>query len=555
VKLYGEFALIKLKKDPSGNAWLLVKKRDAFSTIKRTEIPANDSVKTGRSLEEIAAESEEKGDVWLSKRKTHEQPKAPQKNRQSGSAGRSDPMPRKIKPMLAVASRGDLKGKEWIFEPALDGLRAIAEVEQRKVTFYSKSGLAFERKFPEIVNELKTTKNSMVLDGDVVKGPGTATYHVFDLLYLNGRDLRKEPLTLRKKLLRELDLNGHCVRTVREFRNPPQQGFVAKASRSVYRGGISTEWQRFDGSKGATKDSVEEPRFTHLDKVYFPKDGITKGDVIRYYESIAPFMLPYLVDRPHSLNRQPNGIGAPGFYQKDMTGFLPKWLKTERIFSESADKSVNYLVCTDVRSLLYMVNLGCIEIHPWFSRVGHLDEPDYLVIDLDPDGNDFRHVIEIAHEVHDILEEVGAPSFCKTSGATGIHIAVPTGAKYAYEDVRKFAEAVCRIIAKRHPATTSVDRNPQRRRKKIYMDFLQNRRGQTLAAPLCIRPHPGAPVSMPLQWKDLTSKVRPDQFHMKNALQHIRKHGDCWKNVLGQPVQLDKAMKALGRKFLKEIGD
>jgi bifunctional non-homologous end joining protein LigD len=146
------------------------------------------------------------------------------------------------------------------------------------------------------------------------------------------------------------------------------------------------------------------------------------------------------------------------------------------------------VLCQDERSLLYIVNLGCIEIHPWFSRVGHLDQPDFLVIDLDPDGNDFDHVIEVAHEFHELLDTVDATNFCKTSGATGIHIGVPTGARYDFDKVRAFAESVCRIVNKKFPATTSIDRNPNRRRKKIYLDFMQNRRGQTLAAPYCIEP-------------------------------------------------------------------
>src|SRR5690606_9467751 len=152
-------------------------------------------------------------------------------------------------------------------------------------------------------------------------------------------------------------------------------------------------------------------------------------------------ILPYLIDRPESLNRLPNGIKAPGFYQKDMTGYTPRWLKTERIYSESAQKTIDYVWCQDERSLLYIVNLGCIEINPWFSRIGNLDHPDFIVIDLDPDGNDFDFVIEIAQEIHDILEEIGAKNFVKTSGATGIHIGIPAGGKYHFDQGRVLAEA------------------------------------------------------------------------------------------------------------------
>jgi bifunctional non-homologous end joining protein LigD len=294
---------------------------------------------------------------------------------------------------------------------------------------------------------------------------------------------------------------------------------------------------------------LEEPALTHLDKIYFPKDKITKGDLIDYYKSIAPVILPYLKDRPHSLHRHPNGIAAAGFYQKDLTGHLPRWLQTERIFSESADKTVNYLLCQDERSLLYMANLGCIEINPWFSRVGHLDDPDFFAIDLDPDGNPFDHVMDIAREFHGILRSVGFAHFCKTSGATGLHIGVPVGARYDFDEVRAFAEDICRLVAKKYPATTSVERSPARRKKKIYLDFLQNRRGQTLAAPFCVRPRAGAPVSMPLPWKGLAPGLKPGDFTLKNAPRLARKHDIFWRGVLGEAVNLEEGRRMLRKKY------
>jgi bifunctional non-homologous end joining protein LigD len=291
-----------------------------------------------------------------------------------------------------------------------------------------------------------------------------------------------------------------------------------------------------------TRPLRHEPRFTHLDKVLWPNEKITKGALIQYYQKISPYILPYLKDRPESLHRFPQGIAAPGFYQKDLTGYLPRWFKTERVFSESANKSVDYALCQDERSLLYIVNLGCIEINPWLSRVGSLNYPDFLVIDLDPDGNSFDQVIEVAQAFHRILSRANIPNFCKTSGATGIHIGVPMGAKYPYEQVRRFAEKICRMVAKQYPATTSVDRNPNRRRRKIYLDFMQNRRGQTLAAPYCVRPRSGAPVSMPIAWEDLKSGLKPDKFNMMNALKIAKTRPDLWRGVLGKPVNLDRCM-------------
>jgi bifunctional non-homologous end joining protein LigD len=531
-KLKGEFALIKLKKNEGEKAWLLVKKRDEYSTYKRN-ILSDASVKTGRSATQIAKESEKKGDIWLSKKNKPDSIKpAPSKKISQ------DPMPRKIKPMLATLSHKPLKGNHWILEDSGKGLRAIAEVEGKRVHLYSKAGLSFDKKYPEIIEDLKTLNTIAVFDGEVLLEKKKPLYTIFDILYFDKKDLRKEPLKKRKEILEKLGFKGQLqlAKNSEKLKTP----YIAKNLESAYHSGTSSDWLVVE--KTITE---QEAQLTHLDKIFWPADGITKGDLLNYYKQIAPFILPYLKDRPESLNRHPDGITGPGFYQKDMTGYLPRWFKTEMIYSESTDKSIHYALCQDERSLLYIVNLGCIEINPWFSRVGHLEKPDFLVIDLDPDGNDFDHVIEIAHEFHKILDSIGAANYCKTSGATGIHIGVPTGAKYDFDTVRGFAENVCKIVCKKYPATTSLDRNPNRRRKKIYLDYMQNRRGQTLAAPFCVRPKVGAPVSMPLEWKELKKGLRPEDFHIKNAAKIIQKKEDSWKGVLGKAIDLKKCLEKL----------
>lgn len=572
-KLKGEFALIKLKKGTADKAWLLIKKRDEHATYKIKNVFQDLSVMSGRTMDEIAAQSEAAGKVWLPKRKQAKVLKArgPAKTVKTAPKAKpprqqtQDAMPRKNKPMVATISNKPVSGKEWLFEPDLSGLRALSEVEPRHVALYSKSGLPFEKKFPEIVEELKTQKHVMVLDGEIVKERRKATYYVSDILYGDGKDLRKRPLFERKKLLGKYLCVGNSVRLIETASNASVkttatsaslQMQIAKNRTSLYKSGTSKEWLKFarptktaKSAKPAVPASSSEPVLTNLDKIFWPKEQITKGDLIEYYRAMAPFILPYLKDRPQSLNRHPNGIAAPGFYQKDMTGHIPRWLKTTRIYSESAEKTIDYVLCQDERSLLYLANLGCIEMNPWFSRIQHLERPDFLVIDLDPDGNPFEHVIEIAHEIHGILEAVGAKSVCKTSGATGLHIGVPTGAKYSFETVRDFAENVCQIIAKKYPATTSMERSPSRRRKKIYLDCLQNRRGQTLVAPFSVRPRAGAPVSMPLSWDDLRPSLRPEQFNMKNALSRVQKLGDPWRPVLRTAVNLEKCTKALQKKF------
>jgi bifunctional non-homologous end joining protein LigD len=541
-KLKGEFALIKLKKDKSQKAWLLVKKRDGYSTYKRSDVPSDDSVKTGRTLEEIAAQAEKKGDVWLPKKGKVTKPITKKISKITKAA-----LPRKVKPMIATLGM-KAADKNWLLEPMVDGLRTIAEVEGKRVSLYSKAGLPFNKKFPKVADELKQLNLTAVLDGEVREN----RFYVYDLLYLNDADLRGETLAKRKEILKTAFRDTKHVVHVEALKR--SDGWVAKNPESLYKSGTSGDWLLVNKKTAASQKTVatDEPRLTNLDKIYFPEDGITKGDLIEYYSQIAPQILPYLKDRPESMNRFPNGIGKPGFYQKDVTGHIPRWLKTERIFSGSADKSIDYLLCQDQRSLLYMVNLGCIELNPWFSRIGKLENPDFLVIDLDPDDNPFEHVMNIALEVHEILDDVGAINVCKTSGATGIHIGVPLKAKYDFDTARAFAEAVCKIVEKNNPALTSMHRNPNRRRKKIYLDYMQNRRGQTLAAPFCIRPKPGAPVSMPLEWSELKKGLKPEQFNIHNAVKRIQSFDDPWNQVLGASVDLTKCTKLLERKYAND---
>jgi bifunctional non-homologous end joining protein LigD len=561
-KLKGEFALIRLKRGGDEKAWLLVKKRDAHATFKRGDVLDDLSVKTGRTMEAIAAESEAQGNVWLPKRQEAKPPKLFNPGVSRAKAVKAvkaiDPIPRRNKPMLPIQGREVPTGKNWVFDGNEDGLRALAEVEGKRVSLYSRSGFPFEKKFPEIVDELKECDLQAVLDGEIVQSKGRAFYKVFDVLYAQGRDLRKSMLKERKKALAQIHFAGKHVQPAPAFQSAPSGRSLARNLESPYIAGTSIDWlivNRATASVGKSETPAsapspsEEPRLTHLDKVYWPKEGYTKGDLVEYYRAIAPKILPYLKDRPESLNRHPGGIASAGFYQKDMTGHIPRWLKTVRMFSGSTGKSIDYALCQDERSLLYFANLGCIEINPWFSKAATPDHPDFMVIDLDPDDNDFDHVIEVAHEVRRVLESVGADCYCKTSGATGIHIGVPTGARYDFDQVREFAERVCQVVAQKFPASTSLERNPARRRGKIYLDFLQNRRGQTLAAPFCVRPRPGAPVSMPLEWKELKPGLKPEHFNLKNAPVRILKKKDPWKGVLGAPIALKKCSDLLRKKF------
>ena len=287
-------------------------------------------------------------------------------------------------------------------------------------------------------------------------------------------------------------------------------------------------------------------KITNLDKIYWPEEGYTKGEVIQYYQDISPFILPYLKDRPQSLNRHPSGINGENFFQKDMGHSLPDWIETEEIFSESNKKNINYLVCQDKETLMYLNNLGCIEINPWHSRVQHLDFPDYTMIDLDPGENTYDEVVEVALAVKEVLDRARIISFPKTSGSTGMHIFIPLGAKYDFDQSKNFANIIAELVNAQLPALTSIERSPKDRRKQIYLDFLQNRTGQTIASAYSLRPKPGATVSTPLEWKEVKKGLHPSQFTFKNIFKRLDKKGDLFKGVLGKGFDMEKSLKNLG---------
>lgn len=285
-----------------------------------------------------------------------------------------------------------------------------------------------------------------------------------------------------------------------------------------------------------------ELKFTHLTKVYWPDDNVTKRDMFNYYYQISDYILPYLKDRPMSLNRFPGGIKSKGFYQKDVTGKAPDWAKT---FAHTTDegKKNNYLVGSDEASLLWMATLGCIEMNPWFSRVQSPDNPDYCVIDLDPDKNTFDQVIQTALEVKKILDAIDVPCFCKTSGSTGIHIYIPLNAEYSYDQSQMFARIIVGLVHQEFPDFTSLERSIAERKGKMYLDFLQNRPGATIACPYSLRPKPGATVSMPLSWDELKPGLTMRDFTIFNAVDRVKETGDLFKGALGKGIDLGDAVK------------
>ena len=292
--------------------------------------------------------------------------------------------------------------------------------------------------------------------------------------------------------------------------------------------------------------------FNNLNKIYFPKKKVTKRDVINYYYLAAPFMLPYMKNRPQTLIRYPNGINGKSFYQKDVTGKVPAWIKQFPYSSERGGRR-NFLVCSNEASLLLIASMGGLEKHPWNSTIQKPDYPDWCIIDLDPSAKtNFDQVILAAQKTKEVLDAIEVPCWCKTSGATGLHIYIPLGTKYTYEQSKEFGRVLVKIVHEAIPDFTSIERIVKNRDEKLYLDFLQNRPHATLAAPYSLRPNADATVSMPLHWSEVNKGLRPADFTIFNAIKRMQEQGDIFKGVLGKGINLKRVLKKTETVFGKQ---
>ena len=271
--------------------------------------------------------------------------------------------------------------------------------------------------------------------------------------------------------------------------------------------------------------SPREVKLSNLDKVFWPEEGYTKGDLIEYYRSMAPWLLPYLKDRPVVLTRYPDGINGKSFYQKDAPGFVPDWIQTIPIWSEDTQRDIQYFVANVVETLVYLVNLGTIPLHIWMSRIDDLTRPDWCLIDLDPKDAPFEHVITLAKTMRKVCKQVGMPAFIKTTGKSGLHIMLPLGRQMTYQQCLQFAMLFARLVTDRHPDIATTQRTISKREGKVYVDAFQNRAGQLMVAAYSVRPSPGAPVSMPIEWDEVNAKLRNSNFTIANARKRMEKLG------------------------------
>jgi len=281
-------------------------------------------------------------------------------------------------------------------------------------------------------------------------------------------------------------------------------------------------------------------KFTNLNKIFYPKDGYRKRDLLNYYDAVAPLILPHLKDRPLSLKRYPNGIEKPFFFQKAVAPSFPKWLRTE-----VAD-DIRYVIGVDRATLLFLVNLGCIDHNPWMSRMDSIENPDYLLIDLDPQECSYEKIVEAALLVRKKLDRAELESFPKTTGGDGMHIFVPLEPRYTYDQVRALAEVLATMVAHERPDLFTTPRAVSKRDKgKVYFDWMQIGGGKTISAPYAVRAYQGAPVSTPLAWDEVTPRLKPEQFHIGNALARFDRVGDLFSGVLNRPQKMEDAVEKL----------
>ena len=298
-------------------------------------------------------------------------------------------------------------------------------------------------------------------------------------------------------------------------------------------------------SRAAKAPAERVVRLSNLKKVFWPDDGYTKADLIAYYETVAPLMLPYLRDRPIVLTRYPDGIKGKSFFQKDAPVFVPDWIRTETVYSKDSDRDIKFFVLDDVESLRYVANMGTIPIHMWSARSGSLEQPDWLVIDLDPKGAPFSQVVEVAKVARRILEELELPSHPKTSGATGLHILIPLGRRYTHAECKTFARLLATLIQHETPEISTLARPLHARGGKVYVDWGQNGHGITIVAPYSLRPLPGASASCPLRWSEVNAKLDPKNFTLKTLPKRFEKMEDPLAAILGPGIDMGTAIAAI----------
>jgi bifunctional non-homologous end joining protein LigD len=496
-------------------------------------------------------------------------------------------MPARVKLAVAEGTRAPFSDPRWLFEADFEGRRALLEKRGDDVRI---RGL--RRALPALEEDARAIgAEHALLDGVLVAmdaggrpsrelldarlagaagEAGPVHYYAFDLLYFDEFDLRPLPLLDRKAALRAvlppvanllfmdhvLGEGGGLSEAVAAAGLP---GVVAKPADAPY--GEEAGWTRVsvDAGGGAPAGDVaaglraaqggarSRVKLTNLGKVFWPAEGYTKGDLVAWYEAVAEVILPYLQERPVHMNRFPDGIEGKSFYQRRAKEDTPAWCETELIADgpPGEEEPTRYLICNDRDTLLWLANQGSIDLHPWMSRRATPDSPDYAILDLDPKQAPFAHVVRIARELGKLLTGIGLRPLLKTSGKTGLHVCIPLLSGYTYDQARGFCEAVARVVARDLRDIATVERVVGEREGRVYVDYGQNARGQTVVPPYVVRPVRGATVSTPLDWDELGPDLSPAQFTLRTVLPRLEERGDLYRASLTDLQDLMPAIEQL----------
>jgi len=492
-------------------------------------------------------------------------------------------VPASAAPMRWALEQPARRDPDWLYEMEFAGARCRAHKRGQTIVLPE-----FPSPPPAVVEGMRALRcHEALLDGVLVAvdaagrpnrdaltqalaggdGRGVAFY-AFDLLQWEDYDLRALPLLDRKQALRTLlpgngavlfvdHVAGDGASLLAALTAAGLPAAIGKRATSSYTSGPSADWVRVPNERGAPNRDAGVPtsevrataaarwKPSNLGKVWWPAEGYTKGDLLAYYHAVAEALLPHLRDRPLHLNRFPDGIDGKSFYQREVKEGSPAWLRTAPIEHDGA--IVPHHVVDDLDTLLHVVNLGSIDLHPWLSRTGSLDAPDFAVLDLDPKQAPFPHVVRIARAAGKLLRGIGLRPLLKTSGKNGMHVFVPLLPGYTYDHSRMFCEAIARVLVRELPDIATVERLPDQREGKVYLDFLQNRRSQTIVPPYAARPVRGASVSAPLAWDELEDgELTPQRFTIKTMPQRLAQRGDLFRKALDDQQDLMPAIEALG---------
>ena len=431
------------------------------------------------------------------------------------------------------------------------GALHLADYVAGALTYAGRAGTGFsERQLADVRRALDAhVRKDPPCTGPVPKERGTSWVEptmVCEVAYAEWTDesLLRHPVFLRFRDDKRVE---ECVR---QMTRSPRESTDADVVPGEARDPSSPEPAK-RSPRSARGDAKPAPgalpfELTNLPKVFWPDDGYTKGDLVAYYRAIAPWLLPYLRNRPVVMTRFPDGIGGKSFFQKDAPGFRPGWIRTERMWSEDTQREIDYFICDDEATLLYVINLGSIPLHVWASRVPTLERPDWCVLDLDPKGAPFAHVVEVALAAKRLCDRIRLPVHVKSTGSSGLHLLIPLGRQCTHEQSRSLGELLARCLVGRMPEIATIVRQVSQREGKVYIDYLQNGSGKLIVSPFCVRPLPGAPVSVPLAWREVNDRLDIRAHTIRTVPERMRKlRADPLALVLEQEPDLGAALERL----------